>query len=101
MIRISNRNTGFLQVAHSTSDISRGHIVPWVAVVSNYQDPCMTAVRGGRDQVVQTFEVPVVPREYCPPVTDRMGKVHLVGASGQSDVSGKLNIMSVAAQQAD
>ena len=51
--------------------------------------------------VVQVLEVPGVPRQNGPPVTNRVGKMSLVGASGESNVGWNLDIVPVPPQQSD
>src|ERR1700730_11655577 len=59
----------------------------------------MMTIRGQDDEAVQVLEVPVVPRQDGPPVTDGVGQVGLVTASGQSYVGWNLDIVPVTAQQ--
>ena len=56
---------------------------------------------GKDDQLVQGLEVPVVPRQDGPPVTDGVGQLDLVAAAAQADVGWDLNIVPVTAQQSD
>ena len=54
-------------------------------------------IRGQDDEVMQAIEVLVVPCQDGPPVTNGVGQVDLVAASGQSDVGWDLDIVAVAA----
>src|SRR6202035_3360039 len=99
--RISYGNTRLLQVAYSTGDVARGHVVPWVFVVANDENALVVTCCGKDNKVMELLKVSVILRQDRPPVTDGVGQVGLVAHAAQTDISGNLNIVSITAQPSD
>src|SRR5262249_32926247 len=101
VVRIDQRDTGFVQIAYGSSNVSCRHVVPRVAVVANDQDALVMAVRGQEDENVQVLKIEIVPRPNCTVAADSLGKVNLVAASGQADVGGYLDVVAIMMRKPD
>jgi hypothetical protein len=81
--------------------ISDGHVVPRVVVEEDYEDTEMMTTRRQNDEIVKGFKVLVIPSQDRPAIANGVSEVTLVDNTDESDIRGDLNIMAIAAQNAN